>query len=87
MSLNSKCYIPKYIAYQIFRVINGEFVCKFLAIIFFFVCLFDYCITENESVTHSVTLCDPMDSSSSGSAVHGILQARMLKWIAIPFSR
>ena len=34
-SLNSKCYIPKYIAYQIFRVINSEPVCKFLAIIVF----------------------------------------------------
>ena len=33
------------------------------------------------------TLCDPMDYSSSGSSVHGILQARMLEWIAIPFSR
>ena len=32
------------------------------------------------------TLCDPMDCTS-GSAVHGILQARILKWVAIPFSR
>ena len=29
----------------------------------------------------------PMDCSSPGSFVHGILQARMLKWVAIPFSR
>ena len=28
-----------------------------------------------------------MDSSQSGSSVHGILQARILEWIAIPFSR
>ena len=33
------------------------------------------------------TLYDPMDCSSSGSSVHGILQARMLEWVAIPFSR
>ena len=33
------------------------------------------------------TLCDPMDCSSSGSSVHGILQARILRWIDIPFSR
>ena len=33
------------------------------------------------------TLCDPMDCSSPGSSVHGILQARILVWIAIPFSR
>ena len=31
--------------------------------------------------------CDPMDCSLSGSSVHGIFQARMLKWVAIAFSR
>ena len=30
------------------------------------------------------TLCGPMDYSLPGSSVHGILQARILKWIAIP---
>ena len=33
------------------------------------------------------TLCDPMDCSPPGSSVHGISQARMLEWVAIPFSR
>ena len=33
------------------------------------------------------TLCDPMDRSPPGSSVHGILQARILKWVAIPFFR
>ena len=33
------------------------------------------------------TLCDPMDYSLPGFSVHGILQARILEWIAIPFSR
>ena len=33
------------------------------------------------------TLCDPMDCSMSSSSVHGILQARILEWVAIPFSR
>ena len=33
------------------------------------------------------TLCDPMDCSLSGSSVHGILQARILEWVAVPFSR
>ena len=32
-------------------------------------------------------LCDPMDRSPPGSSVHGILQVRILEWIAIPFSR
>ena len=34
-----------------------------------------------------LTLCDPVDYSLSGSSVHGILQARILEWVAIPFSR
>ena len=34
-----------------------------------------------------LTLCDSMDCSPPGSSVHGILQARTLEWIAIPFSR
>ena len=33
------------------------------------------------------TLCDPMDCSPPGSSVHGIPQARILEWVAIPFSR
>ena len=32
------------------------------------------------------TLCYPMDCSPPGSSVHGILQARILEWVAIPFS-
>ena len=31
------------------------------------------------------TLCDPKDYSLSDSSVHGILQARALEWVAIPF--
>ena len=34
-----------------------------------------------------LTLCDPMDCSPQGSSVHGILQARILEWVAISFSR
>ena len=33
------------------------------------------------------TVCDPMDGSPSGSSVHGILQARILEWVAISSSR
>ena len=32
-----------------------------------------------------LTLCDPMDYSSPGSSVHGILQARILAWVAYAF--
>ena len=33
------------------------------------------------------TLCDPMDRSLPGSSVHGILQARILEWVAMPSAR
>ena len=33
-----------------------------------------------------LTLCDPMDCSLPGSSVHGILQARILEWVAICFT-
>ena len=39
-------------------------------------------------VSHSVmSVCDPMNCNPSGSSVLGILQARILGWVAIPFSR
>ena len=50
-----------------------------------------YC--ENDCATQVLvtqscpSLCNPMDYSLQGSSVHGILQARILKWVAIPFSR
>ena len=34
-----------------------------------------------------LTLCHPVNRSLPGSSVHGILQARTLDWIAVPFSR
>ena len=34
-----------------------------------------------------LTLCGPMDCNPSGSAAHGILQARLLEGVAIPFCR
>ena len=34
-----------------------------------------------------LTLCDPMDHSPPGSSVHGILQAKILEWVAMPSSK
>ena len=34
-----------------------------------------------------LTLCDPVDCSLLGSSVYEISQARILEWVAIPFSR
>ena len=33
-----------------------------------------------------LTICDPMNCSLPGSSIHGILQARTLKWVAMSFS-
>ena len=40
-----------------------------------------------ESLQLCLTLCNPMDYHPPGSSVHGILQARILEWAAIPSSR
>ena len=39
-------------------------------------------VYESESCSVCLTLCDPRDYT-----VHGILQARILEWVAFPFSR
>ena len=45
------------------------------------------CKAESEVAQSCPTLLDPMDCSLPGSSVHGILQARILEWVAISFSR
>ena len=40
-----------------------------------------------KSLQSCPTLCNPVDSSLTGSSVHGILQARILDWVALPSSR
>ena len=44
-------------------------------------------LKENEIAQSCPTLCDPVDCSLPGSSVHGILQARVLEWAALSFSR
>ena len=39
-----------------------------------------------KSLQSCPTLCDPLDGSPPGSSVHGIFQASILEWVAIPFS-
>ena len=43
--------------------------------------------TKVNLVKAMVSLCDPVDCSPPGSSVHRILQARILEWVAISFSR
>ena len=40
--------------------------------------------SESEVAQLCPTLCDPMDCSLPGSSIRGILQARILEWVAIP---
>ena len=47
---------------------------------------FSVCI-HAKSLQSCPTLWDPMDCSLTGSSVYGILQARILEWVTIPFSR
>ena len=52
-------------------------------IIIIIIILIDVCL-----VTQScLTLCEPMDCSPPGFSVHGILQARILEWVVIHFSK
>ena len=39
--------------------------------------------SESEVAQSCLTLCNPMDCSLPGSSLHGILQARILEWVAI----
>ena len=43
--------------------------------------------SESEVAQLCLTLCNPVDCSPPGSSAHGILQARILEWVAISFSR
>jgi len=43
--------------------------------------------SENEVAQSCLTVCDPMDCSLPSSSIHGIFQARILKWVATSFSR
>ena len=49
--------------------------------------IFPTCVCMGLIAQSCLTLCDPMDCSLSGSSVHGFLQAKILKWVAFPFSR
>ena len=52
--------------------------------------MFAWCLPYSQKVLVAqlcLTLWGPMDWSPPCSSVHGILQARILEWVAIPFSR
>ena len=50
-------------------------------------CILEGCVLCAKSLQPCPTLCDTMDCSPPASSVHGTLQARIMKWIAMPFSK
>ena len=57
-------------------------------------CIISMTLKEKDGVKVKVlviqlcsTVCNPKDCSLPGSTVHGILQARILEWVTVPFSR
>ena len=54
---------------------------------FFFFLLTLACACVFSCFSHVRLFCNPTDSSPPGSSVHGILQARILEWFAVPSSR
>ena len=52
----------------------------------FYIYIYVYAAAAAKSLQLCPTLCNPIDSSPSGSTVPGILQARTLEWVAISFS-
>ena len=57
--------------------------------LYIYMCVHIYtpCYMFAKSLQSCQTLCDPMDCSPPGSSVHGVLQARILEWVAVPSSR
>ena len=49
--------------------------------------MFIHMCVRAKSLQLCPTLCNPIDCSLPGSSVHGILQARILESVAMPFSR
>ena len=58
--------------HQVAKILETQHQCACV-----YVCVAQWCLT----------LCHPMDCSSPGSTVHGILQARIFEWVATTFSR
>ena len=71
---------------------EADFICLCIIVFVFLDIFISYNIRElyicacAKSLQSCLTLCDPMDCSPPGSSVHGLLQARILEWIAMPFS-
>ena len=75
----------KYTSYQLISTFFSV-ICSAFPVGSFCVYLACTCM-HAQSLQLCPTLCNPMDCNPSGSSVHGILQARILEWVAVLFSR
>ena len=59
-----------------------------LLFLLYLILITSLCVCVYVSVAQlCLTLCDPMDYNPPGSSIHGILQIRILEWVAISFSK
>ena len=69
-----------------FIILHFAFI-QFQVIIFSYINIFIFLYAATaKSLQSCLTLCDPIDGSPLGSSVPGILQARILEWVAISYS-
>ena len=76
-SLLFKNYVLNFTSFgniQVYRMCVYIYMC---------VCMYMLCVCS-KLLRSCLTLCDPIDHSSPGSSVHGIFQARILEWVAMP---
>ena len=74
--------------YSCFTVLCFCYTAKLISYIYTYIPSFWISFTFMSSQSRvGSTLCNPMDCSPPSSSVHGILQARILKWAAVPSSR
>ena len=67
---------------------ENEYMCMYGKVPLLFTWNYHNIVNRLCEVTQSCpTLCDPMDCSLPGTSIHGIIQARILEWVAISFSR
>ena len=76
--LNGSCNYVFIIVYIIFYQSNENWS---------FLCLYSHACRHAKSLQSCLTLWDPVNCSPPGTTVHGIFQARILEWVAMPSSR
>ena len=78
--------------HELFLHFKSQIYLLVMNLILLYLCLYSVCVSHSaaaaaKSLQLCPTLCDPIDGSPPGFSVHGILQARILEQVALPFSR